>query len=218
MVSGFSTAKLDEIERLDPDLIIAFSDVQGGIVADLMRRGLNVFGTNQRTLAEVEDTLGVIGRMVGRAAEAKRWLSEFRERLAPVRRASGRPRVYFEEWNEPFISGIAWVSELIERAGGVDIFADLRSKRSAADRVIDSERVRGRNPQVILASWCGRPVRVETIASRPGWESMDAVLNRRIHELPGEDILQPGFRLVFGYERSNQLLRTHLTNRRAGRR
>ena len=205
-VSGFSTAKLDEIEALDPDLVITFSDVQANIAAQLLRRGFTVLGTNQRTLAEIEASLELLGRIVGREQEAAQRLRHFRERLAPVARTGRRPRVYFEEWNEPLVSGIAWVSELIGRAGGIDVFAELRSKGTAAERQVEPDAVRARNPEVILASWCGKPVRVDQIASRPQWDSIEAVKNSRIHELPGDDILQPGFRLLFGYERIKQLL------------
>ncbi len=212
-ISGFSTAKLDQIEKLEPDLIIAFSDVQAEFVAGLMRRGLNVLGTNQRTLPEIDATLALLGRLVGREDESERWLIEFRAALSPSPRSAfhtlrrtARPRVYFEEWNEPLISGIAWVSELIERAGGEDIFSDLRSKRSASDRRVDPDLVVARNPEVILVSWCGRRMRKEEITSRPGWDSVAAVRNGRIHEIRGEDILQPGFRLAFGYERIKELL------------
>ena len=205
-VSGFSSAKLDEIEALDPDLVITFSDVQADIAAQLLRRGFTVLGTNQRTLAEIEVALELLGRIVGREREAAQRLREFRERLAPVAKTGPRPRVYFEEWNEPLVSGIAWVSELIERAGGIDVFAELRSKGTAAERQVEPDAVRARNPEVILASWCGKPMRVDQIVSRPQWDSIEAVKHGRIHELPGDDILQPGFRLLFGYERMKQLL------------
>jgi iron complex transport system substrate-binding protein len=205
-VSGFSTAKLDEIEKLKPDLIVGFSNVQAGFMGEAMRRGLNVLGTNQQTLAEIETTLALLGRVVGREAEAQRHLQEFRERLKPVSKADRRPRVYFEEWNEPLIAGIAWVSELIERAGGSDVFRELRPKASAQERSVSPEEIRLRNPEVIFASWCGRPLRIDEIRSRPGWDMLDAIRNERIFEIPGEDVLQPGFRLVHGYERIKQAL------------
>jgi iron complex transport system substrate-binding protein len=205
-VSGFSTAKLDEIEQLDPDLVITFSDVQAESTAQLMRQGFTVLGTNQRTLAEIEATMELLGRIAGRELEATQRLRQFRERLTPVTMTALPPRVYFEEWNDPLISGIAWVSELIERAGGIDVFAQLRPRGTAAERQVEPDDVRARDPEVILASWCGKPVRVEQIVSRPRWDSVAAVKNGRIHELPGDDILQPGFRLVFGYERIKQLL------------
>jgi iron complex transport system substrate-binding protein len=205
-VSSFSTARFDEIAALKPDLVITFSDVQAALAAELIKRGLTVFATNQRTLAEIEATLALLGRLVGREAEAELRLREFRGRLAPVE-SRVRLRVYFEEWNDPFISGIAWVSELIERAGGEDIFADLRECRAASQRVVTSEQVCQADPQIIVASWCGKPVRAEEIASRPGWDKVAAVRANRIHEIPGDDILQPGFRLVHGYEKLKQFIR-----------
>jgi len=139
----------------------------------------------------------------------ERWLNEFRQRLEPVEKVKFRPRVYFEEWNDPLIAGIAWVSELIERAGGQDIFADLRSKRSASERVVLSEVVCRRNPDVIFASWCGRPVRIADIAARPGWEKLSAVRESKVYEIAGSDILQPGFSLVHGYDQIKRCLRSH---------
>src|SRR5262249_54941311 len=121
-IGGFSTAQFDEIAQLQPDLIIAYSDVQAPLLAELMRRGFAVLGTNQRTLSEIESTLILLGRIVGHEAEATRWLKKFQKRLAPVEKVKVRPRVYFEEWNDPLVSGIAWVSELIELAGGKDLF------------------------------------------------------------------------------------------------
>lgn len=205
-VSGFSTAQFDEIETLKPDLIITFSDVQAPLIAELMRRGFTVLGTNQRTLAEIEETLALLGRVVEREAEAERWLIEFRKRLAPVEKVKLRPRVYFEEWNDPLVSGIGWVSELIERAGGKDVFADLRTKRAALERVVSREEVCRRDPEIIFASWCGRPVRAAEITTRPGWNKLSAVQGNRVYEIPGGDILQPGFRLVHGYERMKEYL------------
>jgi iron complex transport system substrate-binding protein len=117
-----------------------------------------------------------------------------------------RPRVYFEEWNDPLISGIAWVSELIERAGGEDIFSKLRTKRAALERVVLPEQICQAGPEIIFASWCGNPVQAAEIAARPGWNRLNAVHRKRIHEISGEDILQPGFRLVHGYEQIKQLL------------
>jgi iron complex transport system substrate-binding protein len=205
-VSGFSTARLAEIEQLNPDLIITFSDVQAEFAAELVKQGFPVLATNQRRLAETEATLSLLGRVVGREAEAERLLGEFRERLAPVAHCANRPRVYFEEWNAPLISGIGWVGELIERAGGADVFAELGKNRAARDRVVSPDQVRGANPEIILASWCGKPVEVAAISSREGWTEIAAVRAKRIYEIPGEDILQPGFRLVYGYERLKGLV------------
>jgi|SRR6266850_5046030 len=204
-VSGFSTAKLGEIGALNPDLVITFSDVQASLAGELIKRGFPVLATNQRTLAEIEATLSLLGRVIGREAQAEQQLSEFRERLAPAKNVAVRPRVYFEEWDDPFIAGIGWVSELIERAGGTDIFAELRAKRAALDRVVSSEQICRADPEIIVASWCGKPVKSAAISSRPGWAEVAAVRARRIYEIPGEDILQPGFRLVSGYERLKEL-------------
>lgn len=207
-IGGFSTAQLDEIAVLNPDLVIAYSDVQAPLLAELMRRGFAVLGTNQRTLAQIESTLMLFGRIVRREAEAARWLGEFQKRLAPVGRVRARPRVYFEEWNDPLVSGIAWVSELVERAGGKDVFDELRSRPAAMDRVVQAEEVRRRNPEIILASWCGRAVRVAEMVARPGWKDMAAVKNKCIFEIPGVEILQPGFRLIDGYERIKGCLKS----------
>jgi iron complex transport system substrate-binding protein len=205
-VSGFSTARLKEIEALNPDLVITFSDVQADFAAELIKHGFPVLATNQRTLAEIEATLSLVGRIVGREAESKRLLAEFRTRLAPVEHVVNRPRVYFEEWDDPLISGIGWVGELIERAGGADIFPELRKNRAARERIVSSEQVCRGNPEIIFASWCGKPVQPASISSRPRWTEIAAVRAKRIFEIPGEDILQPGFRLVYGYERLREIV------------
>src|SRR6185295_3871323 len=145
-VSGFSTARLQEIEALKPDLVITFSDVQAQFAADLMRAGFSVLATNQRTLAETEATLSLLGRIVGCEKESERLLAEFRERLAPAKNGHARPRVYFEEWNDPLISGIGWVGELIERAGGTDVFPELTIRPAAPDRVVTPDQVCRANP------------------------------------------------------------------------
>jgi iron complex transport system substrate-binding protein len=203
-VSCFNSANLPQIEKLEPDLIITFSDVQSHLAAELIRRGFPVLATNQRSLAEIESTLALLARVVDR--DGDKWLAEFRERLAPGEAISRRPRVYFEEWNEPLISGIGWVSELIERAGGQDIFAGLRAQRAAGKRTVLPEEVCAANPEIIFASWCGKPVKREEIVARGGWQEVAAVRNGRIHEIPGDDILQPGFRLVHGYERLKEII------------
>jgi len=200
-VSGFSSANLGQITKLNPDIIITFSDVQARLAAELIQRGFSVLATNQRTLAETEMTLAMLARIVDCEREGQKLLGEFRERLAPVEKSSPQPRIYFEEWNDPLISGIAWVSELIERAGGEDIFAGLRTKRAAPERVVSTEQICRANPEIIFASWCGKPVQAAEIAVRPGWKDLAAVRKNRIYEIPGEDILQPGFRLVHGFER-----------------
>lgn len=205
-VSGFSSANLEQIEKLNPDLIVTFSDVQEKLAAELKQRGFSVLATDQRTLAEIETTLALLTRIVDREHEGEKLLAEFRERLTAVETIASRPRVYFEEWNEPLISGIGWIGELIERAGGDDVFPELRTKRAANERIVSSQQVCAAGPEIIFASWCGKPVRADEIAARPGWNEIRAVRENRVYEIPGEDILQPGFRLVYGYERIKQLI------------
>jgi iron complex transport system substrate-binding protein len=200
-VSGFSSASIESILRLDPDLVIAFSDIQAGIVAQLIARGCSVLATNQRTLNDVEATLTLLARCVNRIAEGDVLLREFQTRLSAVRpMTTRRPRVYFEEWDSPLITGIAWVSELIERAGGEDVFSALRSQRRAPDRVVSSEQVLAARPEIIFASWCGKPVSMKAITSRKGWESLPAIQHDHLYELNSAKILQPGFGIVQGYE------------------
>ena len=205
-VSGFSTANLTEIEKLNPDLIITFSDVQMKLAVKLRRRGFRVLAMDQRTLAETKTALTMLAQIVGHEVEAEKWIAEFSLRLAPVQIGGRRPRVYFEEWNDPLIAGIGWVSELIERAGGEDVFARLRTKRAAAKRVVMPEQVLDAAPEIILASWCGKPVNIAEIASRPGWGKIPAVRERCIYEISDEDILQPGFRLVHGFEQMKRII------------
>jgi iron complex transport system substrate-binding protein len=205
-VSGFSSANLNEITKLNPDLIVTFSDVQAKLAAELIQRGFSVLATNQRTLAETEATLALLARIVDCEHNGEKLLKEFRERLAPVENVARRPRVYFEEWNDPLISGIAWVSQLIERSGGEDIFSELQTERAAPERVVSPEQICRANPEIIFASWCGKPVQADEISARPGWNDLAAVRENRIHEIPGEDILQPGFRLVYGYEKMKLLV------------
>ena len=205
-VSGFSSANLGQITQLKPDLIITFSDVQTQIAAALIQRGYSVLATNQRTLGEIETTLALLARVVNRERESEILLHEFLARLAPVENVARYLRVYFEEWNDPLISGITWVSELIERAGGKDIFEHLRCKHNAAERVVSLEQVCRADPEIIFASWCGEPVQPAEITARPRWNSLTAVREQRIYEIPSKDILQPGFRLVYGYEQMKRLL------------
>lgn len=214
-VSGFSSGNLEEITRLSPDLIITFSDVQAAVAAELIRRGCQVIATNQRTLAETEATLALLARVVDHEAEAEAWLQKFRTQLAASEMLPEAVRVYFEEWNNPLVTGIGWVSELIERAGGCDVFAALRDQRSAANRVVQPEQVRAADPEIIFTSWCGKPLSRSAIISRPGWNQITAVRTGQIFEIPARDILQPGFRLVYGFERIKEILHS-VTHTRVG--
>jgi iron complex transport system substrate-binding protein len=205
-VGGFSTARISQVENLNPDLIITFSDVQIPFTAELIRRGFPVLATNQRTLREIENTLAMLASIVGHEEEGKRLLKYFEKCLSPLKKAARLPRVYFEEWNEPLVTGISWISELIERAGGKDIFQHLRNKKAACERIVPPDEIMRHNPQIIFASWCGRPVRIGEIKNRTGWSELAAIENNQVFEVAAEDILQPGYRLVYGYEKIKQLI------------
>ena len=195
-VSAFISARFDKIEALQPDLILAFSDLQADIAAELVRRGHNVVVFNQRSVAEILQMIRMLGGLVGCADRADALASTFEADLDRVRAAAAqlprRPRVYFEEWDDPLISGIQWVEELVEAAGGDPIFPELRQAKLGKERIVTSEEVVRRDPEVIVASWCGKAVRKEKIASRPGWEHVTAVRAGAIHEIRSAFILQPG--------------------------
>ena len=194
-VSAFTSADIPKILALEPDLVLTFSDLQADIVADLIRRGVTVMAYNQRDIAGIFAMIRHLGAMVGRHEAAARLVDDYRARLERIAaRAQGRARpvVYFEEWDEPMITGIRWVSELIEIAGGREAFPDLGQKDAARDRIVSSEQVIAAAPDVILASWCGKKVRPEKIAARPGWQTIPAVRDQRITEIKSPLILQPG--------------------------
>ncbi len=195
-VSAFINARFDKIDALKPDLVLAFSDLQADIARELIRRGYPVYTFNQRSVAEILQMIRTVGALVGRAAEGDALaarlaagIDAIRERAASLPR---RPRVFFEEWDDPLISGICWVDELIEAAGGDPCFPELRSARLAKDRIVDPAAVIERNPQVIVASWCGKAMRKRTIVERAGWDRIDAVRNDHVYEVKSTYILQPG--------------------------
>jgi iron complex transport system substrate-binding protein len=179
-VSAFINARFDKIDALRPDLILAFSDLQADIASQLIRRGYPVFTFNQRSVNEILQMIRMVGALVGRADAG--------DALAARR----RPRVFFEEWDAPLISGIRWVEELVEIAGGDPIFPELRDKALGKDRIVDPANVVERNPDVIVASWCGKAMKKRTIVERPGWDGVNAVRADRIHEIKSTYILQPG--------------------------
>ncbi len=193
-VSAFITADIPKILALAPDLVLAFSDLQADIAAELVRAGVAVHVFNQRDVAGILAMIRTVGAMVGAADRAEQLASGYEKRLADIAAVAraARPRVYFEEWDDPLISGIGWVSELIEIAGGVDILPELRARKSAKERVVAPETVRDLAPDVILASWCGKKVNVARIKGRPGWDTVPAVRNDRIVEIKSPLILQPG--------------------------
>lgn len=195
-VSAFISARFEKIEALRPDLVLAFSDLQADIAAELVRRGYPVVVFNQRSVAEILQMIRMVGALVGRAADAEALAESMRTGLHDIRASAARfpvrPRVYFEEWDDPLISGIQWVEELVEIAGGTPIFPELREKKLGKERIVSPEDVLARAPDVIFASWCGKAVRVPKIANRPGWEQLPAVRNRHIYEIKSSYILQPG--------------------------
>jgi iron complex transport system substrate-binding protein len=194
-VSAFTSARIDKILALKPDLVLAFSDLQADIVGELAKAGIAVHLFNQRDLAGIFAMIRTVGALIGENDKAEALACSLEARVADIARASKRstrPRVYFEEWNDPMISAIGWVSELIEVAGGEDVFARLRGAGAARDRIVSSADVIAARPDVIVASWCGRKVVPRQIAERPGWRALPAVANGRIVEIKSPLILQPG--------------------------
>ena len=201
-VAAFATAHVERIIALAPDLVLGFSDLQASIVADLIRAGVQVLVTNQRTLDETAMAIRMIGGVLGRPAAAEAIVAAMEREFAAIAESASnlprRPRVYFEEWDDPLISGIAWVSELIALCGGDDVFAGTAMSPGAAGRIVAAGDVIAREPDVIIASWCGKKANLARIAARPGWESIPAVRNRLVREIKSPDILQPGPSLVHG--------------------
>lgn len=195
-VSAFINAKFDKIVDLRPDLVLAFSDLQADLAAELTRRGIAVMTFNQRSVAEILQMIRMLGGLVGRQADAEILADQLIAGLDRIREAAARlprrPRTFFEEWDEPLISGIRWVEELVEIAGGEPIFPELANARLAKDRIVDPAEVARRDPEVIFASWCGKKMRKATIVGRPGWNAVSAVKNDRIYEIKSTYILQPG--------------------------
>ena len=195
-VSAFTSANIDKILALKPDLVLTFSDLQADIAADLIRRGLDVHAFNQRNLAGILDMIRTVGAMVDANEQAQRLVSELEMGLAEVRerarRLPMRPRVFFEEWDDPLISGIGWVSELVEIAGGIDIFADHAGRGAAKDRVVSINEVVAQEPDLIIGSWCGKKFRPERVTVRPGFDRTPAVQHQDVYEIKSSLILQPG--------------------------
>jgi iron complex transport system substrate-binding protein len=194
-VSAFTSADIPRILTLEPDLVLTFSDLQAPIAAELIRAGVAVHAFNQRNIAGILAMIRTVGALVGACAKAELLAQRYERRLAEVAAATAkcpRLRVYFEEWDDPLISGIGWVSELIEIAGGEDVFRKLRSQKAASGRIVSPDAVIAAKPDVILASWCGKKVVPGKIRQRPGWSEIPAVTNDRIIEIKSPLILQPG--------------------------
>jgi iron complex transport system substrate-binding protein len=196
-VSAFTSAKIDKIVALKPDLVLGFSDLQAEIAADLIRAGIEVHVFNQRSVAEILRMIATLGGMVGCESKAAALIGQLEAGVEKVRasaaRLARRPRVYFEEWDEPQFSGIRWVSELAGIAGGDDIFPELAREPLGRNRIIaDPLEVVRRAPDIIFGSWCGKKFRPELVAARPGWSCVPAVKSRQLHEVKSSIILQPG--------------------------
>ena len=213
-ISSFLHARYEKIEALKPDLILAFSDLQADITTDLVKRGYPVFTFNQRSVAEILQMIRVLGGIIGVTDKAEALVNALEHGLDDIRasaaRLKRRPRVYFEEWDDPLISGIQWTEELVEIAGGDPIFPELRHAGLARDRIVTSEQVIARAPEVIIGSWCGKPVRPARIKARPGWDTIPAVATNAIFEVKSTYILQPGpASLTEGVQRIHEILKTY---------
>jgi iron complex transport system substrate-binding protein len=213
-VAAFTSAKLDKILALEPDLVLAFSDLQADIAAALARAGLAVHVFNQRTVAGIFEMIRLLGAMVGASGKADRLIAELRAGVEAVAESAAslprRPRIYFEEWDAPLITGIGWVSELIRLAGGEDCFPELAGRRLAKERILaDPAEVVRRAPDIIVGSWCGKKFRPEQVAARPGWAAIPAVRDGALYEIKSSEILSPGpAALTDGLRRLHEIVRS----------
>lgn len=196
-VAAFTSARIDKILALKPDLVLGFSNLQADIAAELIRAGVEVHVFNQRSVPQILHLIATLGNLVGAQNKATTLIAELLDIIDSVKQTASylprRPRVYFEEWNDPLISGIRWVSELIEIAGGEDCFAELSHHTSAKDRILsDASLVVERAPDIIIGSWCGKKFQPEQVIARPGWSNIPAVMDGMVFEIKSADILQPG--------------------------
>ena len=196
-VSAFTSAKIDKILALEPDCVFGFSDMQADIASALIRQGVQVTIFNQRSVAEIFSMMFQVAAMVGQGAQGLALIQTLQRQLADIQKAAEalprRPRIYFEEWDEPHISAIRWVSELMGVAGGDDCFPELAAQSLGKNRIIaNSAEIVRRNPDIIIGSWCGKKFRPEKVAARAGWEGVNAVKNGQLFEIKSVDILQPG--------------------------
>ena len=196
-VSAFTSAKIDKILALEPDLVLGFSDLQADIAAELVRHGIEVHVFNHRSVDEILRMIRTLGGLIGEQSRAEALAQQLADGVETIRRETAgervRPRVYFEEWDDPHISGIQWVSELVSIAGGDDCFPELARETLGKDRIIaDSMEIVRRAPDIIVGSWCGKKFRAERVAERPGWADVPAVRDGELHEVKSAVILQPG--------------------------
>ncbi|MEO1021228.1 MAG: ABC transporter substrate-binding protein [Bacteroidota bacterium] len=196
VVSAFTGGSIRKIKALEPDLVIGFSDVQASLAHDLIKENLPVLITNQRSVQEILDNLLFLARMIGAEEKAMPLLDEYATRIAHLKQASSvrssKPKVYFEEWDEPRISAIQWVSELIEIAGGTHIFADRASGKASKERGLEEQELFDAQPDIYMGCWCGKPVDMESVRNRPGYDQLPFVQKNQMFELDPAIILQPG--------------------------
>lgn len=195
-VCTFIDADYQKIEMLKPDLILAFSDIQAEIAKELIKRGFNVYTSNIRSVEDILQNILIVGSLIGKQKSTERLVKTFEKKLTHTKKLSAKikikPKVFFEEWDQPLISCIRWVSELIEIAGGEEIFTELREKKLAKDRIVHSNEVIIRNPDIIIGSWCGKGFKKEIVKGREGWSEINAVKNNLLFEIKSSIILQPG--------------------------
>lgn len=201
-VSAFTSAKIGEILKLEPDLVIGFSDIQADIARELIKAGVEVWISNHRSVDGIVAYIRRLGAMVGAYEKADRYAAQAQTHIEQVRAAASklprRPKVYFEEWDDPIITGITWVAELINIAGGDDAFPELAKESLAKNRIMaNGDEVVRRAPDIILGSWCGKRFRPEKVAARPGWDTIPAVRNGQLFEVKSPIILQPGPAALF---------------------
>ena len=195
-VSAFISADVPKILALDPDLVLTFSDLQADIATELIRKGIAVHAFNQRDVSGILAMVRTLGALVGAGAKADELARTLEQRVIATRertaRLARRPRIYFEEWDEPMISGIGWVSELVEAAGGVDVFRELAAHKSAKERIVTAEQVIEAKPDIVIGSWCGKRFAPQKFAARPGFDAIPAVRDGFLREVKSTLILQPG--------------------------
>jgi iron complex transport system substrate-binding protein len=219
-VSAFTSAKIDKILALQPDLVLGFSDLQADIAADLIRAGVAVHIFNQRRVPGIFEMIRMLGAMVDAADKTAQLLLALHAKIDAIKQSAAqlpkRPRVFFEEWNDPMISGIGWVSDLIQIAGGEDCFEELAKESGARQRIIaNPDDVIRHMPDIIIGSWCGKKFQPKQVAARPGWEKIPAVRNGHLYEIKSCDILQPGpAALTDGIQQLHDIIQrwAHTTN------
>src|SRR5271168_2536569 len=220
-VSAFTSAKIDRILALEPDFVVGFSDIQADIAQALIKSGIEVWISNHRSVAGILGYVRRLGALVGAAQQAERYALKLEAHVEEVRTAATqlrrRPRVYFEEWDEPLITGIRWVSELVGIAGGDDVFPERALCALAKDRILaDAGEVVRRAPDIIFGSWCGKRFRPNQVAARAGWETVPAVRDGQLHEIKSPLILQPGpAALTDGLDALHRVLRQWSTQQGA---